>query len=184
MLLLDVINFPAKAIASSRKKGEKHVVRLLLLNSLLAALAGGLLLLRLSLVSSLYLGAAVAMASTAFLVVFFASLFFAYVLHVIVNTLGGSGRYNDALTCIVYASSAPALGFLVSSLLMFVPLLGIMSSLLVMALTAALGMATLYRAVRELFRTDMLVSFVSLNILIISLAFSVYGMAALRMSLR
>lgn len=183
-MLLDVVRAPQKALAQARKKGEKHAVQLLLVNSLVVAAALGLFMLRFSSFSAVFAGASVIVASTAFLLTFAASMFFAYVLQITVNTLGGSGRYADGLAAVAYSITAIALGLLASSLLLFVPLLGAVLAILVLSATAALSLATLYRAIKELFKTDMIVAFVAVSVLIISVVVAIYGIGLMSVANR
>lgn len=181
-MLADVIRSPADAIR--KKRDEKHIIEMLLVNSLVVAVAAGLFVARFAMLSSLYMSMAVIIASTLFLLVFFGAMFIAYVLQLITNTLGGRGAYKDGMAAVAYALAAPAVGFFAASLLLFIPLVGFFFAVFVVALTLALGIATLYRAVKELFRVDMIVSFISVSVLTLSLIAAVYGMVILKFASR
>jgi len=178
-MLLEVVKYPAKALAGAKKKGEQHTIKLLLINSLLIAAAFGLFLVRFSSLSTTFANIALIAASTGFLLSIILSVFFAYILQIVVNTLGGNGKYMDGLAAMVYSLTALALGLFVSSLLLFIPSLGPVIALLILSVTSALSMATLYRAIKELFRTDMIVAFVSVSVLILSVVIAVYGTGVL-----
>ncbi len=178
-MLLEIVKSPAKAIASAKKKGGQHTIKLLLVNSLLIAVAFGLFLVRFSSVSATFANIALIAASTGFLLSFILSVFFAYTLQIIVNTLGGNGKYMDGLAVMAYSLTGISLGLVVCSLVLFVPMVGPMLALLILSITTALSVATLYRAIKDLFRTDMIVSFVSVSILIISMMVAIYGITLL-----
>lgn len=112
-----------------------------------------------------------------FLVPFLGSLFLGFILVVAVNTLGGNGNYFDGLTTVSYSLFPFSIGIFLSITINLLPnVLGVL--ILDMNITAikslavlAIGMfftaesvAIVYRAIKELFNTDMVTALIGTSV--------------------
>ena len=73
---------------------------------------------------------------------------------VVGNTLGGRGKYFHGLTAVSYAMAAPSMGIFIASLLAVVSVLRPFS-FVVLVPSLGMGLATLYRAIRDMFGVEM-----------------------------
>jgi hypothetical protein len=122
--------------------------------------------------SSIVIGAFVA-----FMSVFLGGMFIGYLISVAMRTLGGTGGFFEGLTTVSYASFVPLISLVASSLLSVVGAFSRDAAAIgiVMLLTAVvllwgmvLGFATLYRALKELFSTDMVTALAGAGVLILA----------------
>jgi hypothetical protein len=106
-------------------------------------------------------GAGIAAVVT-FLVIFIGGLFFAWLLQLTMNTLGCKGDFNAGLVPVAYPLLILAVSALVSALLGYIPLIGGILAFLVTIILTVMAFALTYRAIREMFATDMITAFIGL----------------------
>jgi len=112
-----------------------------------------------------------------FVATFLLQLFSGYLLMLIVNALTDKKSYFAGLTAIAYSGFVFAIGFLLagvvrvislyllSSVVVLSVLISGFAALIVLMIFAPLSLAVLYRAIRELFDTDMITAFVAVGCL-------------------
>jgi len=177
--VLKVISEPVKVITSFKKINPGRIFGYLLLATLIQTVALGILGWRFSEGNSSFLMSLIGY----FILGFIATLFIAYLLKISVNTLGGSGQYYNGLTALTLGMIAPAIGFLLFSLLALIPSVGLFLGAIVMAIAIILGITTELRAIKEMFRVDMFTAFIGLVIACAGLLLAIYlAMASLTFS--
>jgi hypothetical protein len=100
------------------------------------------------------------------------------VIHVATTVLGGRGKYFEGLTAVAYSLVPASIGVLISSVLLFVPY-SIGVQVIVFAVAFAMTLGILYRSIKELYGTDMIVSFVSVSVVMLSLILAIYASVGL-----
>lgn len=177
-MCLNILRNPTKAIMDAKKRnsGKKALV-VLIENSVIFAIAAGLLVAKTGF--PLLVGSVI----TGFLMALIGMVLLGLVLHITTTTLGGKGKHHEGLTAVAYAFTPFSVGLLVISLLAWIPFtIGV--QIVVLALAFALGISVLYRGIKELYRTDMLTSFVSISIAILAILISIYLSAGLALMSR
>jgi hypothetical protein len=109
-------------------------------------------------------GAGIAAVIT-FLVIFIGGLFFAWLLQLTMNTLGCKGDFNAGLVPVAYPLLILSVGTLVSALLAYIPMVGGILAFLVTIILTVMAFALTYRAIKEMFATDMITAFIGLLVL-------------------
>ena len=109
-----------------------------------------------------------------FVLVFIGGLFFGLVLKMIFTVLGGEGGYFEGLSVIAYSLLPFSIGALISSVCTFIPFVGGVISFAALAIFGAVAYATLYRASKELFNTDMITSFIGITVLVGVMVLALY----------
>ena len=174
-IVRELLTNPISPIKKARKKKNLiEVMNVLVLSSIITALSIGIVVLKLysSPLTGLELYISAAVAAVVFMIVFFMLSLFGFIIKIIAVNLGGRGKYLEGLTCIAYASIAPSIGILISSLMLYVPF-NIIISAVIVAVTTALGLSTLYRSVKELFRMDMITTLVTVFMTMLSVIYIV-----------
>ena len=98
------------------------------------------------------------------------TVFIAFLLKVTVNALGGKGTYFDGLSVLTYMIWPLALGSLVASLLLMVPVLGAFLAGLSLAFLGVLTGAIAFRSVKEMFGIDYITTLIAFGVLGIGLS--------------
>jgi hypothetical protein len=101
-------------------------------------------------------------------------LFFAFLLKIIITTLGGKGNYHRALASIVLGTFAISMGILLSSPFFYVPKVGFLFGLFILIVTGVLSLATFYRAVKELFGVDIMTAWIGIGLVAAGVTLGVY----------
>ncbi len=163
------------------KKHNLHVaVKLLVVSSLIFALGTSIIFSKIMITSGSFSGTAFAgIALTVFSLLTLLGLGMGLVLEFIAANLGGKGKYYESLASVAVFIAAPSLGIFVASLLFFVPFVGVLLGPFIMALTFGIGLSSFYKAIKELFRVDMVTSFVTVSVFIVSFFVLIYGAFAL-----
>lgn len=168
-MCFDIIRNPAKSIAGAKKRKSMNRTLIVAVESaVLFAVAAAVVMAKTGF-SALVLAAAV----SAFLFVLICILLFGLIVQIAATTLGCRGKYYEGLTAAAYSTVPMAVGVFVVSLLALVPMAAGLR-LMVIALTFALGFSLLYRAIKELFATDMITSFVVVSVSILAVFAAVY----------
>jgi len=109
-----------------------------------------------------------------FLFGFLFSLFCSYITAIIMNVLGGKGKYYQSLTATTYSSFPVSVGFFITAILAFIHPILLIFGLILLIITAALSFSIYFKAIKELFSVDMITTFVGFIILIYVFVLSVY----------
>lgn len=165
-MCIDILKDPVKAIISAKKKNQNRTWLVLIEACIFFGLASGVLFARGGSFSDVALRVAAISAGSVFVTVLVISIVLGYVLKIIATNLGGSGQYYEGLTAVSYSLIPISVSVFIAALLSAIPG-GILLSSLALALGFACGVSLLYRAVKELFKTDMVVSLIAVSVLII-----------------
>jgi O-antigen/teichoic acid export membrane protein len=177
----EILTNPVTAILKAKK--EKN------LNKTLSILILSWILVGISFFLAFYKTALILVAFGSALAVFLFgilfSIFYSYVIDIVMNILGGKGKYYDSLTAATYSSLPISIGILLTSILSEVhPVLGVIIGFIVIAVTTALSLSIYFRAIKEFYSTDMFMTFVGFLLILyvfmiafyISTAFSISSM--------
>ena len=111
---------------------------------------------------------------TFFLLGILCSVFCSYIIVIIMNVLGGRGKYFEGLTVMTYSSFPISLGIFITALLTSIhPILGTIGFIII-AVKTALSLSIYFRSVKVLFRTDMLTTFIGFLIVLYVFMISIY----------
>ena len=110
-----------------------------------------------------------------FILIFIGGLFYGWLLQLTMTVLTGKGRYVDGLTAIAYTVFSLSIGAIISSILAYIPIAGMVIAFAVMSIFGVIGYGLIYKLTKMLFETDMITAFVGIAVLIAAtlLAFSV-----------
>lgn len=174
-MCIDILRNPVKSLAIAKKSKNMNKTLLALVEmSILFALATGILVAKTGLATQLLLTSTVAV----FLVMLVGALLMGLVVHISASTLTSRGKYFDGLTSVVYGMLPISLGFFVTSLLTFIPF-SVGLQIIILTITLAVGISTVYRGIKELYSTDMVTSFVVVSVAILVIFVAVYASAGL-----
>lgn len=170
--IIDIIKKPGEAIRLAKKEKDMGKTSLVLIEEwIITAIAVFILAVRFGSIGSIGGGAA---AATLFFGGIVTTIVLGYLLKIAMNTLGARGSFYDGLTAVTYSIMPLAIGALISAILSYVPILGVMISFLIMAVLGVMGSALLYRAAKEMFATDMITALVGISVLILGLMLAFY----------
>ncbi|MFH0869023.1 MAG: YIP1 family protein [archaeon] len=168
-----LLTAPADAIAAARKKSTYgDALATLIFDGIVLAIATAVFLTVLGSITGLgaMFGQGLGIvAVVVFVAVFLGGLFLALLTKLVVRALGGKGDFLHGLTISSYTMAAPSVGLLVTAIFFAVPYIGPIIGFIAMALGFALGISTLYRAIKELFVTDMITALVAVGVLTLAL---------------
>ncbi|HLD83532.1 MAG TPA: YIP1 family protein [archaeon] len=170
---LEIISDPAGCIRrAAKRKDINDAVRMMAVNSFILAFS-----LLFAVFTPVMFRATPLMALSTGVVAFsVAALFcgvFGWTVQVVANALGGRGQYFHGLTAVSYAMAAPSLGILISALITVVPIVRPFSFVILVP-SFGLGLATLYRAIRDMFRVEMATAAITVFICAVSFLLALY----------
>jgi hypothetical protein len=111
---------------------------------------------------------------TFFLLGVLCSIFCGYIIVIIMNVLGGRGKYFEGLTVMTYSSFPISVGIFITALLTLIhPMLGFIGFIII-AVKTALSLSIYFRSVKVLFGTDMLTAFIGFLIILYVFMISLY----------
>jgi hypothetical protein len=169
-IIKDLLINPGSAIIKAKNKKDVNRTSLLLLTEwIIIALSSAIAFPNFTLLEKIGTG------FTLFFVGIPVSLFFAFLLRIIMKTLGGKGNYYDALKSIVYGLFGASIGGLIASPFVYVPYLGILFILLILSIATAISISTLYRSVKEFFSTDIITTWIGIGLAAGTIAIAVYA---------
>ncbi len=99
-----------------------------------------------------------------FLMIFIGGLFFGWILHLVMNVLGTKSSYFAGITTIAYPLMLLSVANLVAVGAGYIPYIGGIIAFLIVLIFGCMAFALTYRAIKELFKTDMITAFVGLVI--------------------
>lgn len=179
-MYMRIIKDPVKSIEQAKRQKQINRTVLLLLESCIVfGIASALAVMRnLSLTySSLVMAASSGISFLGLLLI--ASVITAFVIEIILRTLGGKGKYYEALTAVSYSLVPVSAGFLIASIMLFMPAVGSMLAFLFLLPAFALGMSLLYRSIKELFGVDTITSFLAVSVMLMTEFMSLYALILL-----
>lgn len=177
---LELIRNPGSSLARARKsKDMGKSVNVLLTSSFLASVSLIFAVFRVSATSVTPL-MIVSLGAVAFFMTILMAMIFGWTTQIIATTVGGKGKYYEGFTTVVYSLFAPSLGLLAASLMTVAP--GTWPiSMSILFPSFALGVATFYRGVKELFRLDTPSSMATVAATIISFLLTAYALITLNL---
>ena len=99
-----------------------------------------------------------------------------YFIYLIMNVLGGRGKYSEGLTSVTYSFFPLSFGSLITAFLFLIhPIIGIILGFVIMGAYAALGLSILYKSVKELFSVDIITSWIGIGLLILAFVLTIYA---------
>lgn len=110
-----------------------------------------------------------------FLLGILCTMLFGYFTYLIMNVLGGKGRYFAGLTSITYSCFPLSFGSIITAFLFLLhPVLGIVLGFIIVGAYAALSLSVLYKSVKELFAVDLITSWIGLGLLATAIVITIY----------
>jgi hypothetical protein len=178
-MCFDVLKNPVKAIENAKKKRTMgKTVGLMIVTAIVFGISVLILLAKtLAFTTVIGVGAFIGV----FLLTLVFTLLFGLIIQIAAVTLGGKGEYYEGLTSITYALWPISIGFLIAVIIALIPYASVISGI-ILAVLFALGISTLYRSIKELFKIDMITSFVVVSIVILALfvgIYTIFGLGAL-----
>jgi hypothetical protein len=168
-MCLDLIRNPVKAIESAKKeRSMTKAVSIAILASVVFAIGVTILT-----ITTLPAVAVATFAGMFFLFALVAILFSGLILQITANTLGGKGEYFEGLATMSHMALLMSIGFIISTIFSLVPF-GVVVSVIIFGIFFALSISTLFRAAKELFKMDMITTFVAVIVLLLALVFALY----------
>jgi len=167
----EILMNPIKAILKAKKNRDiNKTLLVLVLSWIMIGISFSITLYRIG-IPLIALSSALAI----FLFGILFSLFYGYIINVVMNVLGGRGKYYDGLTAATYSSLPISIGILVTAFLSFINVvLGGLLGFLILAVTTALSLTVYFRAIKEFYSTDMVITFVGFLVTIYVLMIAIY----------
>jgi O-antigen/teichoic acid export membrane protein len=169
--LKEILANPTTAIAKAKKeKNLNKTILLLMLSWILVSISFFI-----SFYKELLILVAFGSTITIFLFGMLFSVFLSYLINIIMNILGGKGKYYDSLTATTYSSLPLSFGLILMSITSaIVPMLGLLVGFILVAITLALSLSIYFRAIKELYSVDMFTTFIGFLIIIYVFMLSMY----------
>jgi len=170
-MCFDLFKNPVKAIDNAKKKKTMgKTIGIMIASAIVFGLSVVILLANMGIMTSIVgIGAFI---GVLLLTIVFA-LLFGLIIQIAAVTLGGKGTYYEGLTAITYALWPISVGFIIAVIVAMIPYATVISAI-IFAVLFAMGLSILYRAIKELFKTDMITAFVAVSIVILALFVGVY----------
>jgi hypothetical protein len=170
-MCLDIFRDPGKALANAAKKKNMQKTWLVLAeSSVMAALAMAII----SLPKTGSIAASGMLVLNVFILIVAVAIIGGYVLKIVANTLGFKGGFFEGLSAVSYSFIPIGAGILATSVLSWLPL-GIAIGAIILSVAFAMGVAIFYRGVKEMFRMDMITSFVAVSIITLAFVIGLYA---------
>ncbi|MBI4020242.1 MAG: hypothetical protein HY367_02835 [Candidatus Aenigmarchaeota archaeon] len=110
-----------------------------------------------------------------FFLLFIGGLFYGWLAKLTFTTLGGKGNYFEGLTTIAVPLKLLSIGFIISAIFSYVPIVGSVVAFIALAISGVLAYSMMLRAAKELFATDMITAFVGVTVLMTITILAFYG---------
>ncbi|MBI4018730.1 MAG: YIP1 family protein [Candidatus Aenigmarchaeota archaeon] len=170
---LEIINDPAGSIKrAAKRKDINNTARIIAINSFIIAFSVSFAVFMPVVFTATPLMAA-SLVVIAFFTVTLISVVFGWTVQVVANALGGKGRYFHGLTAVSYGMVAPSIGMFIASLLTAVSMLQPFSFVILVP-SLGLGLATLYRGIRDMFGLEMHTAAITVFICAASFFLAIY----------
>ena len=167
---------PSEAILESKKKKSiGKTIGYLALSAVLLAIAAAISSAKTGLLLGMIGTGPLILAVGVFLLVLVGAFVVGWIVALVATILGGKGDQYEGLTSVANALVVPSIGALVAVLVSFIPYVGVPLLFLVLAISISVGLASLYRSVKELFSTDMITAFVVVSVLSLALILALFA---------
>ncbi len=160
---------PVSAIAKSKNPKEMKITIEILL---IAWAVIGLSIFILG--KGLLMQARVSSAVLVFVLGTIATLFYGFLLQLVMTNLGGRGKFYQALTALTFPKFQIAVGLLTISVLMQLGVVGIFLSAVAGIIFVLMALSTTYRAVKDFFAVDTITAWLGISILIFGSVITFY----------
>jgi predicted Abi (CAAX) family protease len=171
---------PAGLLSKAKKKHDMLSSVLVLFSaSIIFGVASALGLSKSTLLPSALSSGVATVAVSVFGMVFAGGLLLGWVLEMVATIIGAKGDFFAGLTSVAYSMLYLSIGFVLSSVfgLLSNPLVTMLASFVAVMLFGAIGFATMFRAVKEFFDTDVLTTFIIITIVGSVVFMSLYVLA-------
>ncbi len=168
---MDFFKNPEKVIRTAKR--EKNINKTFVYQLLVSAIFAVSTYIATYRVYSVFSGASVVLAAICFVLGVLGLFIVGFLAKIVMNILGGKGKYFEGLTAIVYSMVAPSFGAVISVLTALVPG-GVIIGIPVLIITIAIGYATFYRALKEFFRVDMITALIGTSVVTASIIIGMY----------
>lgn len=175
-MCLEVLKNPVQAIAAAKKtKNRKHTILTTIAGSVLFGIATLLMAFhtQTAAAGNFLLPFEIGLGFTFLMVIFM--LIGALFLSTATKILGGKGSVYEGLTVFSFSMLPIAVGAVVLAISTFLLIFTVLGAL-IFTLLFVVGIATLYRGVKELYSVDMVTAMVSISILLLSLFIFLYAL--------
>lgn len=172
---MKILTAPEKAIAEAKK--EKNLTKsfeVLIISAILLALAALAVVAPIPGVARVRIGSALGV----FLFTLVGGVFLGWIVKTAMTTLGGTGKYFEGLTVVSYSSLPISIGVLIAALVSSIQVIGLLISLVALSFFGVLGIATTFRGIKDLFKTDMTTALVGVLVIYLAIVIAVYGTTA------
>ena len=177
-MCLEIFRDAGKAFTQAAKRRKMGNTALVLVES--AIMAAVAVLVITAKASSVLQAAVLGFGLNVFALVILIGIIGGFVIKVVCNALGAKGGFFEGLTALSYAFAPISAGLLIASVLTLIPL-GIALGAIALAILIGLGLAVLYRGVKEMFRTDMITAFVAVSITTLAFIIALYASVGLNL---
>lgn len=172
---MKILTQPEKAIAEAKKEKDlTKSIGMLVASAILLAIAT---LVGVSPVPAMA-NLGVASALGVFLLVLVGGLFLGWIVKTAMTTLGGQGKYFEGLTVVAYSCLPISIGVLIAAISSIAGSIGIVISFVALAFFGVLGIAIMYRGIKDLFKTDMVTALVGVSVIYLAIIIAIYGSTA------
>jgi len=175
----EILTNPVAAILKAKKeKNINKTMLILLLSWLLTAISFFFVTFN-TMLTIVALGSFIAVFVSGILF----SLFYSYIVDLVMNILGGKGKYYETLTATTYSSLPISVGLFLTSILFLInQLLGLTIGFIIISITTALTLSIYFRAIKEFYSTDMIITFIGFFLIIYIFMVAFYISIAFTMS--
>jgi len=157
---------PIEAIAASKKKKDMNtVIALMITEWVFFTIAVAVLVQNSALLVATFIGGIIA------------TLFAGFLTEIVFRTLGGKGQYYEGLTTVVYSEIPLSFGLMISSFFLLGKYVGVVIALFVASIYSVMALATTYKAAKELFKIDMITTWVGIGVLIGGILIALYAVS-------
>jgi hypothetical protein len=106
--------------------------------------------------------------------IFLSNLFNAWIYQFTINTISGKGTYYDTLTALTNSAFVMSVGIFIASILLLIPLFGVIFALILVLLTMILAYAVLIRTLTFLSGADLLSVIVGMGVIVMASLVTAY----------
>lgn len=166
--LYEILTEPVSAITKAkREKDISKTLQILIIEWIFIALA-------IALIPTVPLAFKTTAIVLVALIGIVSTLFMGFLTQLVFNILGGEGKYFEGLTSAVYAKFPISVGLIASSIVFLMPVVGAPIAVVISIIFTVLGIVIFYRAVKELFSTDIITTWIGVGILVTGLILGFY----------
>lgn len=169
--MLNTIFSPLSAIdAAKKERNMTKTMWMLVVTSLIMGVAALIIALQLG----TQIGTAILILIGFAVGIFLSNLFNAWIYQFAINTISAKGTYYDTLTATTNSAFIVSIGIFVASILLLIPLFGVVFALILVLLAMILSYAVLIRTLTVLTGADLLSIIVGLGIIVMASLITTY----------